>query len=152
PNIEKAFQVTYKREIQVFLEKTSSVTSVKSNSVAVSTPVQQKPSVASIQTPPQRLPQPAPLPTPEDKVLTPKTQPSTPTKNTAPPKQTTPTPSPINPTAEEDEADKIMYAAKRLAEALDGEIIPLSEEKTEISDEPVDSSELEEIDEDDVDF
>ncbi|MEM9922832.1 MAG: DNA polymerase III subunit gamma/tau [Cyanobacteria bacterium P01_D01_bin.50] len=156
PNIEKAFQVTYKREVRVNLEKTSSVASVKSNSAAVSTPVQQKSSVAPIQKPPQRLPQPAPLQTPFQKqadfVSTPKTQQSSPTKNTAPPRQTTPTPSPTNPTAEEDEADEIMYAAKRLADAVDGEIISFSEEKTEISDEPVDSSELEEVDEDDVEF
>ena len=43
-----------------------------------------------------------------------------------------------------------MYAAQRLADALDGEIIQ-NEENTEISDEPIDSSELEEI-EDDVEF
>ncbi len=45
-----------------------------------------------------------------------------------------------------------MKAAQRLADALDGEIIELGEENTEISDEPIGSSELEEIDNDDVEF
>ncbi|NJL78772.1 MAG: hypothetical protein HC917_07785 [Richelia sp. SM2_1_7] len=53
---------------------------------------------------------------------------------------------------EDPEIDLIMNAARRLAQALDGEIIPLNEEPTEISDELADSSELEELDEDDVEF
>ena len=45
-----------------------------------------------------------------------------------------------------------MKAAQRLAQALDGEIIQLSEDNTEISDESIDSSELEEIEENDIEF
>ncbi len=148
-NITTAFQVTFDREIQVNLEIANAVS--PSNS-AGATKVQQPP-VVPTQTQPQTQPQPAPppKPTPETpQIPTPTTQSPAAAKNAAPPPQAAPTPPQTTPTVEDPEADRVMYAAQRLADALDGEIIQ-NEENTEISDEPIDSSELEEV-EDDVDF
>jgi DNA polymerase-3 subunit gamma/tau len=149
--IKTAFQVTFKSEIEVNLEVANAVSSA--NNTSNETPTVQQQNVTPTQPAPQ--PQPTPPPTQE------KTQPpssSTPTvqptavANTAPPPQTIPTPLQPSPIAEDPEMDEVMKAAQRLADALDGEIIQLSEENTEISDEPVDSSELEEIEDYDVEF
>ena len=158
--IKTAFQVTFNSEIEVNLEIANS------NSSAATPTVQQQqnvtPTQAAPQPAPQTAPQPAPEPTPQPAPLpTPeKTQPpsSTPTvqpaavSNTAPPPQTTRARAQPTPIAADPEASELMKAAQRLADALDGEIISLHEENTEISDEPIDSSELEEIEDDDVEF
>ncbi len=147
--ITAAFQVTFNREIQVNLEIANAAIST-STSV---TPVQPD-SGSATQTPPQTPPQaPQPPPTPEKTPppqSAPRTQPTVASNNTAPP-QTVSTPPQPEVAAEDPEIDLIMKAARRLADALDGEIIQISEEPTEISDE-TDSSELEELDEDDVEF
>jgi len=158
PNIEKAFQVTYKDEVRVNLEKANTASSLKSNSAAVSTPVQQKPPASSTQKPPQTLSppvsKPPTSPTVEKKqppqTSTPKTQSLT--QNAPPPQQKTFIPPQATPTLEDPEADEVMKAAQRLAQALDGEIIQIRDEITEKSEESIDSSELEEVDEDDVEF
>ena len=150
--IKTAFQVTLKSDIEVNLEIANS------NSSAATPTVQQQQNVTPTQTAPQPAPQPAaaaPLPTPEKtqppSSSTPAVQPAA-VSNTAPPPQTTPTPLQPTPIAADPEASELMKAARRLADALDGEIIQLNEENTEISDEPIGSSELEEIDDDDVEF
>ena len=152
PNIQKAFQVTYNCEVQVNLQKTNAVSSVNSNSAAVSTPVQQNPPATPRQTLPQSPPQ-ATLPVPETKkapqISTPKTQPPLSRQNTVLPPQASSKPPETTPIVEENpEEEEVMKAARRLAEALDGEIIQFSEEQTEISDESIDSPELEEVEED----
>ncbi|MEM6752670.1 MAG: DNA polymerase III subunit gamma/tau, partial [Cyanobacteria bacterium P01_C01_bin.38] len=157
-NIKAAFQVTFKKEIEVNLEEANANSVINSNSSAATPTVQQQnvtPTPVKPQTAPQPAPQPAPapLPTPEQPPLTrttPAVQPAA-VSNTAPPPQTTPTQAQPTPIAEDPEASELMKAAKRLAQALDGEIIKLNEENTETSDEPIDSSELEVI-EDDVEF
>lgn len=158
--ITTAFQVTFNREIQVNLEIANAASSTSSNAAA-STPVQREPDVSPTQTPPQAPLQPSfqPTPPPSEKSQqpqnsTPRTQPTPAANNTTPPQPTIPiSPQPEVKAEEEDpEIDLIMNAARRLADALDGEIIQISEESTEISDESASSSELEELDEDDVDF
>ncbi|NJS16209.1 MAG: hypothetical protein HC787_02915 [Nostocaceae cyanobacterium CSU_2_110] len=158
--ITTAFQVTFNREIQVNLEIANAATSTNSTDATSTTPVQSQPDASATYIPPQAPlqppSQPAPPSTPEKtqppQISTPRTQPSAPANNTAPPEQTVPTPAQPEVKPEDPEIDLIMNAARRLAQALDGEIIPLNEEPTEISDELADSSELEELDEDDVEF
>ncbi|MGB7379420.1 MAG: DNA polymerase III subunit gamma/tau [Rivularia sp. (in: cyanobacteria)] len=158
--IQTAFQVTFNSEIELNLE-IANANSSASNSAATQT-VQQQQNVTPTQPAPQPAPQPqtapqpqpAPLPTPEktqpSSSSTPAVQPAA-VSNTAPPPQTTPIQAQPTPIAEDPEELELMKAAQRLADALDGEIIQLHEENTEISDEPIGSSELEEID-DDVEF
>lgn len=159
--IQTAFQVTFNSEIELNLE-IANANSSASNSAATQT-VQQQQNVTPTQPAPQPAPQPqtapqpqpAPLPTPEktqpSSSSTPAVQPAA-VSNTAPPPQTTPIQAQPTPIAEDPEELELMKAAQRLADALDGEIIQLHEENTEISDEPIDSSELEEIEDDDVEF
>ncbi|MGF1673547.1 MAG: DNA polymerase III subunit gamma/tau [Rivularia sp. (in: cyanobacteria)] len=157
--ITTAFQVTFNHQIQVNLEIANAATSTNSTA-ATSTPVQSEPEASATYIPPQAPlqppSQPAPPSTPEKtqppQISTPRTQPTAATNNTAPPEQAIPTPPQPEVKPEDPEIDLIMNAARRLAQALDGEIIPLNEEPTEISDELADSSELEEVDEDDVEF
>jgi DNA polymerase-3 subunit gamma/tau len=167
--IKTAFQVTFKADIEVNLEIANS------NSAAATVKAQQNVTPAE-KTPPQapqplpsttpaektqpQAPQPLPSPTPAEKTQPPSSTPAVQpaavqpaaVSNTAPPKQTTPALAQPTPIAEDPEASEVMKAAKRLAQALDGEIIQLNEENTEISDEPLDSSELEEVEEEDVEF
>jgi len=172
PKISDAFQATFGREIKVNLEIANAASSASSNSSVATSTVQQQQNVAPTQTTrqpapktapetaPQASPHPAPSPlppppTPEKiqppQTSTPATQPKVAAKNTVTPHQTAPTPPQATAIAENPEMDEVMKAARRLADALDGEIIQLSEENTEISDESIDSSELEEL-EDDVEF
>ncbi|MEB3219148.1 MAG: DNA polymerase III subunit gamma/tau [Nostocales cyanobacterium 94392] len=156
--ITTAFQVTFNREIQVNLEIANAASSA-SSSAAASTPVQPEPDVSPTQTPPQAPLQPSfqPTPLPSEKSplpqnSTPRTQPTPIANNATLSPQTIPISPQTEVKAEDPEIDLIMNAARRLADALDGEIIQMSEESTEISDELGDSSELEELDQDDVDF
>ncbi|MBE9214782.1 DNA polymerase III subunit gamma/tau [Plectonema cf. radiosum LEGE 06105] len=157
--ITTAFQVTFNRQIQVNLEIANAATPTNSTA-ATSTPVHSEPDASATYIPPQAPLQPpsqaVPPSTPEktqpSQISTPRTQPSPAANNTAPPEQAIPTPPQPETTSKDPEIDLIMNAARRLAQALDGEIIPLNEEPTEISDELADSSELEELDEDDVEF
>ena len=167
PKITAAFQATFNSEIKVNLEIANSAPPANSNSsVATTAAVQQQqnipPAQVARQTVPQAVPQaaqPAPSsPPPATRTHPPQTstptiqrQPAAVAKNAAPP-QTAPTPPQPTAIAQNPEMDEVMKAAKRLADALDGEIIELSEENTEISDESIDSPELEVPEEDDVEF
>ena len=149
--IKTAFQVTFNSDIEVNLEIANS------NSSTATPTVQQQQNVTPTQAAPQPAPQPLPSPTPEKtqppSSSTPAVQPAATVKNTtAPPPQTTRVHAQPTPIAEDPQASELMKAARRLAQALDGEIIELNEENTEISDEPIDSSELEEIEDYDVEF
>ncbi|MEL6458988.1 MAG: DNA polymerase III subunit gamma/tau [Cyanobacteria bacterium J06621_15] len=165
--IADAFRVTFNCEIKVNLEVANSAPSAKSNSSVATTAIQQQHNIPPAQTTQQTAPQTIQAPPPARPAPSPppaRTQPpqtSTPTsqsqqaviaKNTAPPTQATPAPPQPVAMAENLEMDEVMKAAKRLADALDGEIIQLSEENTEISDESIDSPELEVPEEDDVEF
>ena len=166
PKIAAAFQATFNREIKVNLEIANSAPPANSNSSVVTTAVQQQqnipPAQVARQTAPQAVPQAAqpaassPPPAirtqpPQTSTPTTQRQPAAVAKNAAPP-QTAPTPTQPTAIAQNPEMDEVMKAAKRLADALDGEIIELGEENTEISDESIDSPELEVPEEDDVEF
>ncbi|AFY56211.1 DNA polymerase III, subunit gamma/tau [Rivularia sp. PCC 7116] len=160
--IEAAFEVTFNRKIEINLEVASSISPTNSNSSPAKTVHQPPAAPAHLntqtvpQTPPQPVPSPVSSPTPErtqpPQISAPKTQANTAIKNPINSTQTIPTPPQPTPIEEDPEASEVMKAALRLAQALDGEIIQLNDEKTEISDESIDSSELEEIEEDDVEF
>ncbi|BAY83291.1 DNA polymerase III subunit gamma/tau [Calothrix parasitica NIES-267] len=163
PKIAAAFQVTFNSEIKVNLEIANSAPPANSNSSAATTAVQQQqnipPAQVARQTAPQAVPQVAPQAaqpapsSPPPQTSTPRTQPQpAAVKHTAPPAQAPPRPPQPTAIAENPEMDEVMKAARRLADALDGEIIELSEENTEISDESIDSPELEVPEEDDVEF
>ncbi|MEM1393533.1 MAG: DNA polymerase III subunit gamma/tau, partial [Cyanobacteria bacterium P01_H01_bin.150] len=156
--IATAFQVTFSSEIKVNLEIANAASSANSNSSVATPTVQQQKNVTATQTAPQTAPQPAPSPVPTPtkteppQTSTPTTQRTVAAKKTVSPPQKVPTPPQPIAIAENPEMDEVMKAARRLADALDGEIIQLSEENTEISDESIDSPELEEPDEEDIEF